>query len=42
MTTTMKAIRVHAFGGNDALTLDEVPTPEAGEGEYLLRVRAAG
>lgn len=38
----MKAIRVHAFGGNDALVLDEIPEPTAGEGEYVVKVRAAG
>lgn len=38
---TAKAIRVHAFGGNDALTLDEVAEPTAGEGEYVVRIRAA-
>lgn len=38
----MKAIRVHAFGGNEAMALDEVPDPTAGEGEYVVRIRAAG
>ncbi len=38
----MKAIQVHAFGGNDALVLDEVENPVAGEGEYVVRIRAAG
>ncbi len=38
----MKAIRVHAFGGNDALSLDDLPDPTAGEGEVLVRARAAG
>lgn len=38
----MKAIRVHAFGGNEAMVLDEVAEPVAGEGEYVVRVRAAG
>ncbi len=38
----MKAIRVHAFGGNDAMVLDDVPDPTAGEGEYVVKIRAAG
>ncbi|MFO0628448.1 MAG: NADP-dependent oxidoreductase [Polyangiales bacterium] len=38
----MKAIRVHAYGGNDAMVLDDVADPVAGEGEYVVRVRAAG
>ena len=28
----MKAIRVHQFGGPDALRYDDVPMPEAGAG----------
>ena len=38
----MKAIRVHAFGGNDALVYEDAPDPTAGEGEYVVRIRAAG
>jgi NADPH2:quinone reductase len=38
----MKAIRVHQFGGPEALKLEEVPTPKPGEGQVLLRVRAVG
>jgi NADPH:quinone reductase-like Zn-dependent oxidoreductase len=38
----MKAIRVHAFGGNEALVYEDAPDPTPGEGEYLVRVRAAG
>ncbi|MFO0760232.1 MAG: NADP-dependent oxidoreductase [Byssovorax sp.] len=38
----MKAMLVHAFGGNDAMVLGEVPDPVAGEGEYVVRIRAAG
>jgi NADPH:quinone reductase-like Zn-dependent oxidoreductase len=37
-----RAIRVHAFGGNDQLKLEEVPVVAPGEGEVLVRVAAAG
>jgi NADPH:quinone reductase-like Zn-dependent oxidoreductase len=36
----MKAIRMHRYGGSEALTLDEVPRPVPQENEVLLRVRA--
>jgi len=35
-------MRVHGFGGPEALTLDEVEPAEPGEGEVLVRVLAAG
>lgn len=38
----MKAIRVHATGGPEALQLDDVPTPSPRPGEVLFRVEAAG
>lgn len=38
----MQAIRVHQFGGLDALVEDDVPRPAPGDGEVLLRVKAAG
>jgi NADPH:quinone reductase-like Zn-dependent oxidoreductase len=37
----MKAIRYHRYGGPDVLELQDVDTPEAGDGELLVRVRAA-
>jgi hypothetical protein len=38
----MQAIRVHHFGGLDSLVAEEVPRPAPGNGEVLLRVKAAG
>ena len=38
----MQAIRVHHFGNIDSLVADNVPRPAPGEGEVLLRVKAAG
>jgi NADPH:quinone reductase-like Zn-dependent oxidoreductase len=38
---TMKAVRIHNYGGSDVLVYEEVPVPEPGSGELLVRVRAA-
>jgi NADPH:quinone reductase len=38
----MKAIHVHEFGGPEVLRLEEVPTPQPGPSEVLLRMHAAG
>lgn len=38
----MKTIRVHRFGGPEVMTLEEIPRPEPGEGQALVRVEAAG
>ena len=38
----MKAIRVHKFGGPEVLQWEEVPKPQAGPGQILVRIRAAG
>lgn len=38
----MKAIVLRRHGGEEALGYEDVPTPEPGPGEVLVRVRAAG
>ncbi len=38
----MKAIRVHQFGGPEVLRLEEIPTPQPGPGQILVRIHAAG
>lgn len=38
----MKAIRIHAHGGPEAISLDDVPTPEPGPGEARVKLAAAG
>jgi NADPH:quinone reductase-like Zn-dependent oxidoreductase len=38
----MKAIQFHEAGGPEVLQYDEVPVPEIGPGEVLVRVHAAG
>jgi len=37
----MKAIRIHRFGGPEVLELDDVPIPQPGTGELLVRIGAA-
>src|SRR6266487_2715573 len=39
---SMKAIRVHEFGGPEVLRLEEVPTPRPGPGQVLVRMHAIG
>ena len=39
---TMRAVRIHAYGGPEELRLDRVPVPEPGAGEVRVRVHAAG
>ena len=38
----MKAIVINEFGGREVLKHTDVPVPEPGEGEVLVRVKAAG
>ena len=38
----MRAIRIEEFGGPDVLRLADLPVPEPGEGEILIRVSLAG
>jgi NADPH:quinone reductase len=38
----MKAIRVHQFGGPEQLKLEEVPDPQSGPGQVVVKVHAAG
>jgi len=40
--TTMKAVVQDAYGDADVLRLAEIATPEVGDGQVLVRVRAAG
>src|SRR5258708_17875510 len=39
---TMKAVRIHTYGGPEVLVYEDVARPEAAAGEVLLRVHAAG
>ena len=38
----MKAIRVHGFGGAEVLQIEEVPKPQPGTGQVLVRMGAIG
>ena len=38
----MKAVQVNQFGGPEVLSVDDVPIPEPGEGEVLVKAQAAG
>lgn len=38
----MKAVRLHRFGGPEVLQLDDLPTPEPGPGQVLVRSHAIG
>jgi NADPH:quinone reductase-like Zn-dependent oxidoreductase len=38
---TMRAVRVHAYGGPEIMRVEAAPVPEAGPGERLVRLHAA-
>jgi NADPH:quinone reductase len=38
----MRAIRVHEFGGVDAMRLEELPLPQPGQDQVLIEVKTAG
>jgi NADPH:quinone reductase-like Zn-dependent oxidoreductase len=40
--TTMKAVRIHTFGGTEVLKCEDVPKPQAKSDEALVRIKAAG
>ncbi|MFN3792362.1 NADP-dependent oxidoreductase [Massilia sp.] len=37
----MKAVRIHRYGGREVLSLDEIPVPDIGPDDVLVRVVAA-
>jgi NADPH:quinone reductase-like Zn-dependent oxidoreductase len=39
--TTMKAVRMHEYGGPEVLKYEDAPRPEPGGGEVLVKVHAA-
>lgn len=42
MKTMQRAVLIRAYGGAEAAEVAEIATPEAGQGQVLVRVRAAG
>ena len=38
----MKAVRVHEFGGIDAMIYEDAPRRSPGDGQVLVKVKAAG
>src|SRR5512146_440170 len=41
-TDTMKAVRIHNYGGPEVLLYEDAPRPKPIKGEVLVRVHAAG
>src|SRR5947199_3365033 len=37
---TMKAVRIHNYGGPEVLKYEDAPRPQPGKGEVLIRVHA--
>lgn len=42
MSSTMKAVRQHGFGGPEMLVYEDAPIPKIGAGEVLVKTRAVG
>jgi NADPH:quinone reductase-like Zn-dependent oxidoreductase len=42
MSGSMKAVRIHQYGGTEVLRYEDAPQPEPQPGEILVRVHAAG
>jgi len=38
---SMKAVRIHGYGGPEVLRFEDAPRPTAGYGEVLIKVHAA-
>ena len=38
---SMRAVRIHGFGGPEVMRVDELPLPEPGPREVLVRLAAA-
>jgi len=38
----MSAVRIHSYGGPEVLRYEEIPRPQPGAGEILIKVHAAG
>lgn len=41
-TATMRAARIHSYGDPTAVKVERAPRPEPGDGQVLVRVKAAG
>ncbi len=41
LNKSMKVIRIHEFGGSDAMKLENIPVPEPGADEVLIKVYAS-
>jgi NADPH:quinone reductase-like Zn-dependent oxidoreductase len=42
ITKTMKAFRIHSYGGSDVLAYEDASRPASGVSEALVAVRSAG
>ena len=41
-THTIKAVRIHNFGGLEVMEYEDAPRPQLGSGEVLIRIYAVG